>query len=394
MPRAAKGARLIWRKESVRKDGSIRSPAGYWIRDGKNLFSTGCSQGETDLAQQKLSEHITKKLKTLEPERKRGNHPDHVIVADVVSAYLDDKVPSQASPKAAKSRLNNILDFFGGKYVSDINGKICRAYAEQRTTRAAARRELEDLRSALKHYKKEGWVTYAPDIVLPAKSESRVRYLSRSEAARLLWAAWRMRQTWKGQPSDRRTGQHIARFILVGLYTGTRSAAICGAALRPTVGRGYVDLNRGVFHRKSEGVRETKKRQPPVKLPDRLLAHIRRWSKTPVNIKTKARGKSKTIGRMVAHDFVVEWQGRPVSDVHKSFLSAVTAAGLESDVTPHVLRHTAATWLMINGTSLSEAADFLGMTEAVLRSTYFHHHPDFQADAATNIAAKQKRNAR
>jgi hypothetical protein len=28
------------------------------------------------------------------------------------------------------------------------------------------------------------------------------------------------------------------------------------------------------------------------------------------------------------------------------------------------------------------------MTEAVLRSTYYHHHPDFQAEAAERITAK------
>ncbi|WP_189375571.1 MULTISPECIES: hypothetical protein [unclassified Mesorhizobium] len=43
---------------------------------------------------------------------------------------------------------------------------------------------------------------------------------------------------------------------------------------------------------------------------------------------------------------------------------------------------------MQNGESLSNAADYLGMTEAVLRSTYYHHHPDFQAEAAERITAK------
>jgi hypothetical protein len=30
----------------------------------------------------------------------------------------------------------------------------------------------------------------------------------------------------------------------------------------PSVGRGYLDLERGVFHRRAQGARETKKRQP------------------------------------------------------------------------------------------------------------------------------------
>ena len=79
--------------------------------------------------------------------------------------------------------------------------------------------------------------------------------------------------------TGRDVGRHIARFILIGLYTGTRHAAICGAALQPAIGRGHVDLERGVFYRRPQGVMETKKRQPPVRLSDRLLAHLRRWQR-------------------------------------------------------------------------------------------------------------------
>jgi hypothetical protein len=35
----------------------------------------------------------------------------------------------------------------------------------------------------------------------------------------------------------------------------------------PTIRRGHVDLNRGVFYRRAIGRDETKKRQPPVRLP-------------------------------------------------------------------------------------------------------------------------------
>lgn len=326
------------------------------------------------------------------------------MVTDVIAYYAENVAPNQSKPKEALARLQTLNDFFGRMTLADVNGKLCRDFVSGSRTIPTARRQLEDLRAAIKHYQAEGYVTTIPVIVMPEKSESRTRWLTRDEAARLLRAAWRMRQSWKGQESDRRTGQHIARFILVGLYTGTRSAAICGAAVGPAEGRGFVDLERGVFYRKADGAKETKKRQPPVRLPTRLLAHMRRWASTPTVVKTKGRGKSKTHGRMIAHDYVVEWQGEPVLSVKKGFRSACEAAGLGwyedrvidgattrvfvTDVTPHVLRHTAATWLMQNGTSLSDAADYLGMTEAVLRATYYHSHPDFQAEAASRITAK------
>jgi len=74
----------------------------------------------------------------------------------------------------------------------------------------------------------------------------------------------------------------------------------------------------------------------------------------------------------------------------KSFAAAARAAGLPTTgpdkVTPHVLRHTAATW-MRNGVETWKAAGFLGMSEKVLIETYGHHHPDIQVGAAEGLAS-------
>jgi integrase len=137
----------------------------------------------------------------------------------------------------------------------------------------------------------------------------------------------------------------------------------------PTIGRGHVDLVRGVFYRRAEGAHETKKRQPPVRLSKRLLAHLRRWERLGI-----------------AKRAVVEWNGKPIRSVRKGFAAAVRAAGLDSTVTPHVLRHTAATWAMQNGADLWQAAGFLGMTVELLQGRYGHHHPDFQREAAEAVA--------
>jgi hypothetical protein len=63
--------------------------------------------------------------------------------------------------------------------------------------------------------------------------------------------------------TNRRPLRHIARFILIGLYTGTRAGAISSASPYAEPGRSYVDLERGIFYRKAIGKRATKKRQPP-----------------------------------------------------------------------------------------------------------------------------------
>jgi integrase len=131
---------------------------------------------------------------------------------------------------------------------------------------------------------------------------------------------------------ERRPLQHIARFVLMAVYTGTRSSAITSASISRGIGRSHVDLDQGIFYRLAEGRSETKKRQPPVPVPPRLLAHLRRWA---------AKG--------VIRDAVIEWNGMPVHSVKTGFTPAVRLAVLGEDVTPHTLRHTAATWLMQAG---------------------------------------------
>jgi integrase len=208
------------------------------------------------------------------------------------------------------------------------------------------------------------------------------RWLSRSEAARFLWACWRYRERQtvhigplKGQKieTDKRPLRH-ARFTLIGLYTGTRAGAIATASPYRAEGKSFVDLETGIFNRRAVGKRATTKRQTPVPLPNRLLAHLRRWSRLGI-----------------AKSHFVEWNGKPVASVKTGFASAVRIAGLDvvnGNVTPHTLRHTAATWLMQRGAPMWQAAGFLGMSEKTLRDTYGHHHPDFLREAADAIGSR------
>jgi len=102
---------------------------------------------------------------------------------------------------------------------------------------------------------------------------------------------------------------------------------------------------------------------------------------------------------------VVEWNGKPVKAIEKAFANAVADAGLGPDVTPRVLRHTAATWLMQSGTSPWEAAGILGMSLEMLLERYGHHHPDHLSGArkafakhreavAEAVAEKERRSAK
>lgn len=375
MPRPAKGVRL-W----LRKGKKGRAPT-WVIRDGKHWESTGYGEDDRGAAEEALATYI---LERRVAPRDRDRSSDEIPIADVIAIYLTDKAPKHARPKETAQRMGALLDWWGDKTLSQVTGANCRAYVAYRIkqpwksakkvvkliTEAAPRRELEDMRSAINYHRKEGLCRHVVEVTLPEKPQPREGWLTRPEVARHLWAAWRAKDPLTG----RWLGRHTARYILTSLYTGTRTAAVCGAAIRPTIGRAYVDLERGVFHRKPSRAKESKKRRPPARISGRLLAHMRRWERLGIS-----------------ENYVVEWNGQPVTSVRKGFATARKAAKLGPEITPHTYRHTAATWLMQAGAEIWDAAGLLGMTTEQLERTYGHHHPDFQRDAAEKLSGATKR---
>ena len=380
MPRPSKGIRLHLRGEKRNAAGKLTHAATWTIRDGSREVFTGCAKDETGRAEQKLREYIAGKYT---PTRKVQDI-ELIPIGDVLSVYLDDRPELSAGDtvpaKRFKARIDRLNNFFGEYMLSDINGALTRAYTKERGSDGGARRDLEDLRAAIGHHAEEGLHRGLVKVSMPAKGKPRDRWLTRAEAAALIWACWRTRemQTIRNGPhkgekfaTDKRPLRHIARFILIGLYTGTRASAIAAASPVPAIGRAYVDLERGIFYRLAEGHAVTNKRQPPVPLPPRLLAHMRRWHER----------------KLIARHFV-EFNGAGVQSVKTGFATAVGLAKLPGKVSPHTLRHTAATWLMHTGTPTGLAAGFLGMSEQTLRDVYGHHHPDFMQDAVANITKK------
>jgi integrase len=391
MPRASKGARLYLEPAQRDRQGKIIRPEAYVIRDGRIKRRTGIPRGDIERANAKLAEYLGTKHAV---SRERDRAADQILIADALNMYYRHKVlgrDGHARPEETKKRIATLDAFWTDGTLADIDGQRCREYVQSRAghpwrssrpdetgrpprlvTTAAARRELEDLRAAVNYQIAEGYCREVVKVSLPEKPSRREGCLTRSEAARLLWAAWRAKQA--GSPA-REVGKHIARFILIGLYTGTRHAAICAAATVPAIGRSHVDLENGIFYRLAKGKKATKKRQPPVRLPPKLLGHLRRWHRV---------GASRNA--------VVEWNGRPIGSVRKGFASAVRAAGLDPiEVTPHTLRHTVATWLMQNGTEPTKAAEYLGMSEATLMANYYHLHPGYQTEAVDAFSKRRRR---
>lgn len=389
MSRPSKGTRLYLRAERRDKRGKLKERSTWIIRDGDRDVSTGCAPDQIAAAEQKLREYLASKYS---PKRKIQDI-ETIPIADVLAIYASDRPDlSEGDGEQAKrfrSRISRLNEWWGAKMLADITGELCRRYAKERGRAGGARRDLEDLRAAIGHHVAEGLHRGIVKVTLPKRGPARSRWLTRQEAAQLLWVCWRAREIQtlhrgplKGQrvETDKRPLRHLARFILIGLYTGTRAGAIAAASPVPAIGRSYVDLDEGIFYRLAQGRRATNKRQPPVRLPSRLLAHLRRWHSRNI------------VGR-----HFVEHRGAPVASVKTAFKRAVKLAKLslaDGNVTPHTLRHTAATWLMQNAVNPWEAAGYLGMSVETLLRTYGHHHPDYMKGAVDGITRNPKKKKR
>src|SRR5262249_633478 len=71
--------------------------------------------------------------------------------------------------------------------------------------------------------------------------------------------------------------------------------------------------------------------------------------------------------------------------IRTGFEGCVRDAGLIREITPHWMRHTAATWLMEQGVDMWESAGYLGMSVTPLEKHYGHHRGDHHAMAANAL---------
>jgi integrase len=358
MPRRNTGPRLRWidRRQSF-----------YicWYEHGRERLR---ATGETD---SKRAETILAAFIRATSRPANGPRPAHEVkLGAVLDYYGTNKGAFAADPARIGYAIDALLPFWANKYVSDVNDIACAAYVEQRQRApATVRRELTTLRAALNYA--NGRITdAAPPVSMPPAPQGKDRWLTRAEAARLLNSARNAR-------ADVRL--YLPLFILLGLYTGARKEAIL--SLRWP----QIDLaNKRINFKRTDG-RETAKGRAHNRLPDRLVAALRR-----------AKRRSNNDLGFVIHDSgepILDiggaWNGNPdpKAFVQGSFGRACKRAGIIG-VTPHTLRHTCGTWMAQQGVPLRLIGQWLGHSDERTTRLYAHHHPDYQDEA---VAAFNRR---
>ncbi len=168
--------------------------------------------------------------------------------------------------------------------------------------------------------------TLLPLFWKPELNDPKERWLTRSEAARLLWAARRY--------------QHLAAPDPARALHWLAAGRAAGAAL------GSDRLRRGAHVAPAEGKAEDKKKKTPkVKLGWRIMAHLKRWKRLD--------GDQKLVCYFTGPNHP---GARQVGDPHGAWKKVIKAAELAgTGVTRHTLRHTRATWMMQKGVPIWEA---------------------------------------
>lgn len=253
MPMPAKGARLVMRKRAGR-------PSVFVIKDIGVEISTR-TDSRTD-AETLLAEYIASKNRSSGPAE-----AGEITIAEILTIYGNEHAATVAAPERIGYAMSALLPFWGHLPATAIKGATCRRYQiERERAPATVRRELNVLQAAVNYCLREGYITTAPVVSMPTAPETNQQAMTRDEVAILIRTA------------RQRGHHHIAHFIIISIYTGTRKAAALNLRLSgPATHSGWFDLSEGLLYRRGQGERVTNKRRTPSKIPRQLLGHVKRW---------------------------------------------------------------------------------------------------------------------
>lgn len=200
----------------------------------------------------------------------------------------------------------------------------CRAHTEARRKAdikdGTIHTELGHLRMVLLWAEKQQLIDRAPPIERPEKPEPKDSHLTKDEVRALIDAA---------------KVPHIELAIRLLIGTGARIEA----ALQLTWDR--VDFERRMIQLRNPFDKARRKGRATVPINDALHDALEEAKKAALS------------------PFVIEWAGEPVKSIKRGMKKAGDAIK-RPDVSPHMLRHSAAVWLAEDGHSMWEISQFLG----------------------------------
>ena len=224
--------------------------------------------------------------------------PVSPTIGQMLDAYLLDRDGKVIDHKELSRTVGKLKAHFGNLKPHHLNKMVVANYTRARMETvqgSTVRGELLILRAAFKWGTPE-WVRVNPTIETPPAGLPRERWLTRSEAARLLWGA---------------KAHHMRLFIRLALYTTARTGAILGLTWD------RVDFERRTIDYRDPRRKMTSKRRVPVPIGRRLYRAL------------------KQAHRIRRTSYVVEYGGKGLKDVAGGVFYGLRAGRIGGCHAPH-----------------------------------------------------------
>jgi integrase len=272
-------------------------------------------------------------------------------LAELIDRYIEFELPQRKSDKSKfEMQLNWWKDKIGAYLLSDITPPLISKYKDilgkeespkpkngkKTRSNATVNRYMACLSIVLSKATKEwGWMDENPMFKVSKKKEpkGRIRFLSDDERKRLL-------------EECKKSSYELYLLVLIALSTGARYSEIANLKWQ------HVDLKNRMFH-----FMDTKNGEDRgVPITGIIYGELDKFSKI----------------RNIKSDFVfISSDGIKLIYFRDKFTDTVEAAGI-NDFRFHDLRHTAASYLAMNGASLLEIAEILGHKTLAMVKRYSH----------------------
>lgn len=291
--------------------------------------------------------------------------PKKVKSVPSVESALDQYFTEHVSVKVVSKirqeiAIRHLKAYFGAIPLTEIDVPACRGYAAARRSGAIGghaksgkrsvgsdstiRRELVALRAAANHALLWKRITadQMPKFELPQENEAdeEVMWLTKAELLKVLRAA----------------SGDLKNFIAMCYWTGSRRGAI------ETMTLAQLNLQLHRVNLSKPGEVRTKKRRPIVPLYPRVRPYVRRQVAA-----AKAAGRDTLFPANV--------------DFYWPFRELCESLGLGAKGFPHILRHSRATHMLMDGESIYKVAKLLGDTIKTVESVYGHASVEFLEQA-------------
>lgn len=309
------------------------SPAYYRARynpttEKLERFSLGTVSAED--AKQKLEAWW------LQNRQVKDEKPFDASLPDILRRYWEGHAKKLPSASGNRDALTKWLDYWKEATIADLAVERQEAFVKHLEglgiKRSTIQRTLNIGKAAISRAFKRGELSSMPFIqsVTVKTHPPKGRPLEIAEIARLY----------------REAAPHLRTFILWMTGTAARPEAIID--LRSE----QVEWERRIVRLNPEGREQNKKHRPVVRLPTALAPHA-------------------FDGWLITH------RGRHADSIKTAWKAAVRRAGLDQNVRPYSLRHTAARWMRLHGVSADEVAQQLGHRKLGSTGVYTEYDPQY-----------------